>query len=405
MMRGSVVPFFLLLSLLTLPASAQEVVYVVRHAEQVKGTENPHLTMAGRQRAQLLAKFLDDAGITAVYSSHASRTVQTATPTATMAGVQVSQVPRADTAALIERIRREQPTGRVLVVGHSETVPQILAGLGHPTPITIDKADYDNVFVVVPREGTAPLVVRQRLDVEPTSVFEATIDPNAKVPEISTKELLGIIASGGSMVLDARPPMEYAISHIPGALNVAPQPGRPAHLYVSDVAEIGRLTRGNKSKPLVLYCNGPFCGKTKRLSGQLLEDGYANVRTYQLGAPTWRALSGKAMQTELVALPYIRSDPTTVWIDAREPSHFTGGSVAGAKNIPASGLRPGKDQGVMKEAKDDARLPMDDHNTRIVVFGADGNQARAVADAIASEAFHNVTFVAAPAEQLLLSVR
>lgn len=286
-----------------------------------------------------------------------------------MAGVQVSQVPREDTAALIERIRREQPMGRVLVVGHSETVPQILAGLGHPTPIAISKADYDNVFVVVPRAGTAPLVIRQRLDLEPTSVFEATIDPDAKVPEVSTKELVDIIASGGSMVLDARPPMEYAISHIPSALNVAPQPGRPAHLYVSDVAEIERLSRGNKSKPLVLYCNGPFCGKVKRLGGQLLENGYANVRTYQLGAPAWRALSGKAMQTELVAIPYIRADRTAVWVDAREPSQFARGSVAGAKNIPASGLRPSKDQGVMKAAKErrtpsDGRPQHQDHRLR-----------------------------------------
>jgi hypothetical protein len=53
----------------------------------------------------------------------------------------------------------------------------------------------------------------------------------------------------------------------------------------------------------------------------------------------------------------------------------------------------------MKEAKDDGRLPMDDHNTRIVVVGANGKDARAVADAIAREAFHNVSFVAAPLEE------
>jgi rhodanese-related sulfurtransferase len=94
-----------------------------------------------------------------------------------------------------------------------------------------------------------------------------------------------------------------------------------------------------------------------------------------------------------------------VWIDAREADAFMGGSLAGARNIPASGLRPGKDQGVMKEAKDDGRLPMDDHNTRIIVFGADARSARAVADAIASEAFHNVSFVAAPADQVRLALR
>jgi rhodanese-related sulfurtransferase len=35
---------------------------------------------------------------------------------------------------------------------------------------------------------------------------------------------------------------------------------------------------------------------------------------------------------------------------------------------------------------------MEDHNTRIVVFGQDGNQAREVAEALAREAFHNVAY-------------
>ena len=106
------------------------------------------------------------------------------------------------------------------------------------------------------------------------------------------------------------------------------------------------------------------------------------------------------MQTELLALDYIRRDPTAIWIDAREPAQFAAIKIPGARNIPASGLKPGKDQGVVKEAKDDGRLPMEDHNTRIVVFGANGKDARAVADAIAREAFHNVSFVNAPLEEV-----
>ena len=111
------------------------------------------------------------------------------------------------------------------------------------------------------------------------------------------------------------------------------------------------------------------------------------------------------METEVQALAYIRRDPTAVWIDAREPAAFAGGTLSGARNVPASGLKPGKDQGVVKEAKDDGRLPMEDHNTRILVFGADGKDARAVADAIAGEAFHNVSFLAAPFDQVQDGVR
>ena len=238
------------------------------------------------------------------------------------------------------------------------------------------------------------------------TVFDTTLaEADQKTAEVSTRELRQIIKSGSAILLDARPPMEYAISHIPGALNVAQQPGRPAHLYISDVVEVGRLLGGAKDKALVLYCNGPFCGKTKRLGTELVGAGYTNVRRYQLGAPAWRTLASEAMQTELAALRYIARDKTAVWIDAREPAAFKAGTIPEARNIAASELRPGKDQGVMKQAKDDGRLPMNDHNTRIIVFGSNVNDVRAVADAIASEAFHNVSFVAETVEQVRQALR
>jgi rhodanese-related sulfurtransferase len=46
----------------------------------------------------------------------------------------------------------------------------------------------------------------------------------------------------------------------------------------------------------------------------------------------------------------------------------------------------------VKAAKDDGRLPMEDHNIRLIVVGRDGTQAQAVAEAIAKEAFHNVAY-------------
>src|SRR5688572_21802347 len=67
-----------------------------------------------------------------------------------------------------------------------------------------------------------------------------------KTPEISTEELAKILADGSALVLDTRPHLEYAISHIPGAKNVAARPGVAMSMYVSDVAEIGRLAGGKK---------------------------------------------------------------------------------------------------------------------------------------------------------------
>ena len=214
------------------------------------------------------------------------------------------------------------------------------------------------------------------------------------VAEISTAELEHILQDQSAVLLDTRPHLEWSISHIPTALNVAPKPGTPIALYTSDVAEIGRLVGGDKSQPLVLYCNGPYCGKSKRVAGELLNAGYTNVRRYQLGAPVWRALVG-VMVIEPDGAQYVfQNDNTAVWIDVRDAAAFAEGSVPGARNLPQSRVLPGKDVGEVFAAKNDGRLPMRDHNTRIVVFGQDSEQAHEVAKALAREAFHNVTYFA-----------
>ena len=98
---------------------------------------------------------------------------------------------------------------------------------------------------------------------------------------MSTDELKRILANGSAVVLDTRPHLEYAMSHIPGARNVASKAGVSMSMYVSDVAEVERLVGGDRTKPLILYCNGPFCAKSKRLSEELLAGGFTNVRRYQ----------------------------------------------------------------------------------------------------------------------------
>ena len=224
--------------------------------------------------------------------------------------------------------------------------------------------------------------------------------PGSSVQEVSTEELQLILKDQSALLLDARPPLEWSISHIPGSLNVAPKPGVDIALYSSDVAEVGRLVQGNKSQPLVLYCNGPFCGKSKRVAKQLLEAGYTDVRIYQLGAPIWRALVG-VMEIGVDGVQYVyKNDQTAVWIDCRDPNKFKLGSIPGARNVPQNRVLPGKDVGEVFAAKQDGRLPMEDHNTRIIVFGRDYDQSSQVAAAVAREAFHNVTYFAGTFEEL-----
>ena len=227
----------------------------------------------------------------------------------------------------------------------------------------------------------------------PVTVFQATLgESGQRTQEVSTTQLRGILADKSAVLLDTRPVREFAISHIPGALNVAAKPGVPMSTYVSDAAEIGRLLDGKKETPLVLYCNGPYCGKSKRLADELLAAGYTNVRRYQLGIPVWRALGGLT-EIEPDGLRHVvANDRTAVLIDVREADAFAAGTLPNARNIPRSGVLEGKDVGEVKRAKDDGRLPVEDHNTRIIVVGRDASEARFVAESLTHEAFHNVSY-------------
>jgi rhodanese-related sulfurtransferase len=258
-------------------------------------------------------------------------------------------------------------------------------------------------FLVTMTLATYPWLAKAQ---SPVSIHQATLmETDQKAQEVSTEELRQILAGKSATVFDARPFKEYAISHIPGAINVSAKAGVPMSFYVSDVAEIGRVLKGNKAAPIVLYCNGPFCGKSKRLAFELLEAGYTNVRRYQLGIPVWRALGGVTQIRPEGVRHVLENDRTAVFIDAREAAQFKAGGLARAHNIPRSGLKPGKDVGEIKTAKDDGRLPMEDHNTRIIVFGRTAEQARAVAEAITGEAFHNVSFFDGSFEEFRSAMR
>ena len=143
-------------------AYAQDAIYVVRHAERADQSTDSPLSPAGQTRAESLARVLRDAGVTHIFTTELQRTAQTAAPTATSRHVTPHALAAADTAAVVTALRRLTPTDRALVVGHSNTVPAILAGLGVTTPVTIADAEFDNLFVVVPRADGPPALLRIR---------------------------------------------------------------------------------------------------------------------------------------------------------------------------------------------------------------------------------------------------
>lgn len=135
-------------------AAAQGTVFVVRHAERADAgsagagmmANDPGLSEAGHARAASLATALKDAGITAIYTTQFKRTQQTAAPLAKALGLWVTPLSANETASLVAKIKAA--TGNVLVVGHSNTVPEIVKALGVAPPVTVGDADYDNLFVV-----------------------------------------------------------------------------------------------------------------------------------------------------------------------------------------------------------------------------------------------------------------
>ena len=134
----------------TAPACAQKVVYLVRHAEKAGNDQISPLTTAGAQRAEALARHLKDAGITAIYTSDARRTQDTAAPIAKALKVKPEAVNNGDAATIFKKVTTDRPNEVILVVGHTDTVPDLIKLWGVTAPVEIKESEFDKLFVLVP---------------------------------------------------------------------------------------------------------------------------------------------------------------------------------------------------------------------------------------------------------------
>lgn len=138
----------LLLTIFVSALNAQSTVFIVRHAEKAKSGDNdPELSPAGRTRADALAKILADSGIQAIYATEFKRTQETAAPLAKALDIEVSIVPSKDSTKLASKLRNLR--NNALVVGHGNTIPDLIKAFGIKAPIDIAESDYDNLFIVV----------------------------------------------------------------------------------------------------------------------------------------------------------------------------------------------------------------------------------------------------------------
>jgi len=211
-----------------------------------------------------------------------------------------------------------------------------------------------------------------------TSIERATLaESGSKTAEISTEQLRRILVDKSAIIIDTRSQTEFDVGHIPGAIAL--------DVTAADqITAVERLVSGDKTKALVLYCNGPFCQASRRLGDQLAQAGHSDVRRYQLGMPVWRALGGPTV-VELGGLKRIaEGDQLAVFIDARPADDFAKGSLLRARNAPIADVLSGS----LKKID----LPEDDFNRRIVLFARDGAEARKLADFMAKRPWHNVMY-------------
>ena len=130
--------------------------YIVRHAEKLNETANTPLSDAGLARANVLKDTLLNKKIKYIFVSDKLRTQQTAQPTADAFDLSFTTFlsTPAGTLSLIQQLQTYKSTYGILVVGHSNTVPQIIDSLMKaPQHITIGENDFDNLYVVKISKG------------------------------------------------------------------------------------------------------------------------------------------------------------------------------------------------------------------------------------------------------------
>lgn len=127
-------------------------VVIVRHAER---EANDALTGDGEKRAETLARLLSNPGISAIFSTNTTRTIETVNNTADRLGIRIQfyTLP----LEVADLIKSEYAGKVVLVVGHSNTVPQIIGSLGVSSAPPISD-EFNNLFIVTIRpDGIASL--------------------------------------------------------------------------------------------------------------------------------------------------------------------------------------------------------------------------------------------------------
>jgi rhodanese-related sulfurtransferase len=107
-----------------------------------------------------------------------------------------------------------------------------------------------------------------------TELADAYVGDRTGLEPVTRRELEARLKAGDTVVLDVRPPAEFAAGHIPGARSVP-------------VGELRRLRSLPKDIEIVAYCRGPYCAYADEAVRQLRRRGFT-ARRLEDGFPEWK---------------------------------------------------------------------------------------------------------------------
>jgi rhodanese-related sulfurtransferase len=110
-------------------------------------------------------------------------------------------------------------------------------------------------------------------------------------PHVTREDVRRKVEAGDVVLVDARSPMAFALSHLPGAVNLTSR----------WVAERASWYISNPETETIVYCGGVDCDNASTVAAQLVQLGYRNVHHYAEGIEDWAGsglpLEGRGVRT------------------------------------------------------------------------------------------------------------
>ncbi|RTZ03730.1 phosphoglycerate mutase [Flavobacterium bomense] len=122
--------------------------YFIRHAEKVDNSQNPDLSEKGLKRAEKWNTIFSEISFDEIYSTDYKRTLQTASPTATTKKMKVKLYDPKNIP--IEVFKKETIGKKILIVGHSNTIPKFVNQMINQNSFTdIQDKTFGNLYIVI----------------------------------------------------------------------------------------------------------------------------------------------------------------------------------------------------------------------------------------------------------------